>query len=256
MDAYTDFAEVYDLFMDNVPYEEWAERITEIMKSYAIEDGLVLDLCCGTGKLTRLLAEKGFDMIGVDYSEEMLQVAREAEETDPYSILYLCQDAREFELYGTVSAIVSACDSLNYITEPEDLREVFRKANNYLESRGVFIFDLNTPFKYEKLLAQETFAENRDSSAFIWDNYYDEETRINEYELTLFLEGEDGRFSRTVEEHYERNYSIEEIKALLAEAGMEFVAVYDGYTGEPLKADSERMLFVAREQKVEGKYYE
>lgn len=253
MDAYTDFASVYDRFMDNVPYELWADRIAEILKEYGIEQGLLLDLCCGTGKLTRLLRQKGFDMIGVDASEEMLQIAMEQ---DAQNILYLNQDAREFELYGTVQAIISACDSLNYITEPEDLKQVFHLANNYLEARGLLIFDMNTPYKYEKLLAQETFAENREDCAFIWDNYYDKEAKINAYDLTLFIADEAGKFDRFEEEHYERCYTLSEIQALLEAAGMEFIGAYDDYTGQPLREDSERMVIVAREMQMEGKYYE
>lgn len=258
MDAYTDFASVYDQFMDNVPYEEWANRIKEILTEYKIDEGLVLDLCCGTGKLTRLLRTLGYDMIGVDASYEMLEIAREheLEANEESQILYLNQDAREFELYGTVQAIVSACDSLNYIVEPDDLREVFRLANNYLEARGLFIFDLNTPYKYENLLAQETFAENREDCAFIWDNYFDEESRINEYELTLFIQDEKEKFNRFSEAHYERCYTLDEIKTLLAEAGMEFVAAFDDYTKGELREDSERMLIIAREKTMEGKYYE
>ena len=128
MEAYTSFAEVYDLFMDNVPYEEWSEYLADLLKEYHIEDGLLLDLGCGTGKLTRLMEKKGYDMIGVDYSYDMLAIAKEHSED---SILYLLQDMREFELYGTVRGIYSACDSLNYILEEEELREVFSLVNNY-----------------------------------------------------------------------------------------------------------------------------
>ena len=161
MDAYTSFAQVYDLFMDNVPYEAWGEYLDMLFKEYGIEDGLVLDLGCGTGKLTRFLAEKGYDMIGVDYSFEMLDIAKE--QSDP-SILYLLQDMREFELYGTVRAVYSACDCLNYILEEEELREVFALVNNYLDPGGLFVFDINTPYKYKELLAENTFAETREAS--------------------------------------------------------------------------------------------
>jgi SAM-dependent methyltransferase len=129
MDAYTGFAGVYDLFMDNIPYEEWCEYLTGLLKEYGVEDGLVLDLGCGTGKLTRLLADYGYDMIGVDLSEEMLQIAVQKEAEEPRGILYLEQDMREFELYGTVHAVVSICDSMNYLMEYEDLVQVVRLLN-------------------------------------------------------------------------------------------------------------------------------
>ena len=140
VEAYTGFAEVYDTFMDNIPYKEWAKYIQGLLEEYGIRDGLVLELGCGTGTMTELLAEAGFDMIGVDNSGEMLGTAIEKREESGHDILYLCQDMREFELYGTVRAVVSVCDSMNYITEYEDLVKVFRLVNNYLDSGGFFIF--------------------------------------------------------------------------------------------------------------------
>ena len=146
MDAYTSFAAVYDTFMVNIPYEEWAAYVIELLKEYRIENGLVLDLGCGTGNMTELLAKVGYDMIGVDNAEEMLEIAMEKRQESGYDILYLLQDMREFELYGTVKAIISICDSINYITEEEELLEVFRLVNNYLDPQGVFIFDFNTVY--------------------------------------------------------------------------------------------------------------
>ena len=173
MDAYTGFAEVYDLFMDQVPYEKWSGRIIQILSAYGIRDGLVLDLGCGTGSMTELLAGAGYDMIGVDASEEMLELAYEKRAESGHDILYLLQDMREFELYGTVRAIVSVCDSLNYITEEEELLHVFRLVRNYLDPDGVFFFDMNTIYKYSEMLGETTIAENREEGSFIWENYYD-----------------------------------------------------------------------------------
>ena len=245
MTAYTSFAQVYDLFMDNVPYEEWAMRITEILKEYGIDSGIVLDLGCGTGKLTRLMEEQGFDMIGVDNSFEMLDIAREFSKDN---ILYLLQDMREFELYGTVQAVYSACDSINYILEEEELREVFSLVNNYLDPKGVFIFDINTRYKYEELLGENTFADTREVGSFIWDIFYDPEDEINEYDLTLYIKDEKEKFLRFQENHYQRCYDFEIIKGLLEEAGLEFVAAFDDYSENPIHGMSERILIVAREK--------
>ena len=162
MDAYTGFAEVYDTFMDNVPYAEWTEYYAGILKENGIRDGLVLDLGCGTGSMTELLAGLGYDMIGVDNSEEMLEIASEKKAASGHDILYLLQDMREFELYGTVRAVISACDSVNYITEPEELAEMFALVNNYLDPGGLFLFDFNTEYKYREILGDTTIAENRD----------------------------------------------------------------------------------------------
>lgn len=250
MEAYTSFAQVYDLFMDNVPYEEWCGYLTGLLREYGIEDGLVLDLGCGTGSLTQALAEKGYDMIGVDCSEDMLEIAMEKKEAAGLDILYLLQDMREFELYGTVRAAVSICDSLNYILDEQELVQVFRLVNNYLDPGGIFIFDLNTPYKYRELLADNTFAENRPEGGFIWDNFFDKETGINEYDLALFVRepGKEELFRRFEETHYQRSYSLETIKAALKEAGMEFLAVYGEGGREEPKADAQRIFVVAREK--------
>ena len=156
MSSYESFARVYDLFMDNIPYEQWCEYLTELLKEYGATDGLVLELGCGTGNMTRLLADKGYDMIGVDNAPDMLEIAMEKKETEGQDILYLLQDMREFELYGTVKAAVSLCDSMNYILEEEELLQVFRLVNNYLDPGGMFIFDLNTEYKYREILGEQT----------------------------------------------------------------------------------------------------
>lgn len=248
MEAYDGFARVYDLFMDNVPYEEWGIYIMAILKEYDIADGLVLDLGCGTGKMTRILSAAGYDMIGADNSEEMLEIAREAEwEKESSRILYLLQDMREFELYGTVRAVISICDAVNYILEEDDLKRVFSLVNNYLDPGGIFLFDLNTVYKYRELLGETTISENREESSFIWDNYFDEESSINEYDLTLFIREKDNLYRKYEETHYQRAYEIETVKRLLTEAGMEFIAAYDAFTKNPVKPDSERVYIVARE---------
>ena len=252
MDAYSSFASVYDQFMDNVPYEEWAEYLTGLLKEYQVNDGLVLDLGCGTGSLTEILAKKGYDMIGIDNSEDMLQIAMEKRADSGLDILYLLQDMREFELYGTVAAVVSICDSMNYLTDYEDLVRTLKLANNYLDPQGVFIFDMNTVHKYRDLIGDRTIAEARDECSFIWDNDYDPETKINEYDLTLFIQEEDDLYRRFVETHYQKAYELEEVKRAIAEAGMEFVAVYDAFTRKAPDENSERVYFVAREQ---GKHW-
>lgn len=246
MDAYTSFAEVYDMFMDNIPYEDWCGYLTSLLKEYGINDGLVLDLGCGTGTLTELLAKEGYDMIGVDVSEDMLQEAIEKRAESGLPILYLLQDMREFELYGTVRVVVSICDSLNYILDYDDLARVFSLVNNYLDPKGMFIFDLNTEAKFQAM-GSETIAEVRDEGSFIWENEYDEEEKINSYDLTLFIREEDDLYRRYQETHFERAWSLDEIKKALTEAGMEFVAAYDAFTKNAPRKESDRIYVVARE---------
>ena len=247
MEAYTDFASVYDEFMDETPYEKWCENILKVLHEHEINDGLVLELGCGTGSMTELLAKKGYDMIGVDYSAEMLNIAQEKKYDSGSDILYLCQDMREFELYGTVRAIVSVCDSLNYLLEDEDIVSCFKLVNNYLDPKGIFFFDFNTNYKYETVIGDRVIAENRESCSFIWENYYDEETGINEYALTLFLPEDEDLYRKYEEFHYQKAYEIPEVIRLLQEAGLGFVTVYDAFTHEAPGEESQRVYLIARE---------
>lgn len=269
MEAYTGFASVYDALMDNVPYGEWSRYLIGLLKEYGVAGGLVCELGCGTGSITRRLRDAGYDMIGIDLSEDMLDVAREyelaaEEREDPAGapdILYLNQDMREFELYGTVAAVVSLCDSMNYMTQEEDLSKVFRLVNNYLDPGGIFIFDMNTIHKYRDLIGDTTIAENREDCSLIWENAYEEGTGLNQYDITIFkrieFEEEDGEelYERIRETHLQRAYEPETIVRLLTQAGLEFVAIYAAGTREPVKEDTERMYFIAREKHQEGKLY-
>ncbi len=247
MAAYESFAEVYDLFMDNVDYRKWGSYLIQLLKKYGVEDGLVLELGCGTGSITEYLARAGYDMIALDSSYEMLEAAMEKREKSGLDILYLNQDAREFELYGTVAAIVTGCDCMNYITEKEELLEVFRLANNYLDPGGIFLFDINTAAKY-RAIGEQTIAENRERGSFIWENYFDEEEQLNEYALTLFLPEENGLYRKEEEFHYQRAYDLETVKELLEEAGMEFAAAFEAFTENEPGEQCERLYIAAREK--------
>lgn len=244
MGSYENFARVYDELMDNVPYEEWAEFIVSILNKNGITEGLVLELGCGTGKLMTLLGNAGFDMIGVDNSVDMLQIARE--KTSP-EFLYLLQDMREFELYGAVKAVVSICDSINYVTDREDLKEVFRLVNNYLDPEGLFIFDFNTIHKYKNVIGETVIAEDRDDVSFIWFNEYDEESHLNDIDLKVFVQEEEDIYRKFQEEHIQRGYSFEEIKQIVEESGLVFLRAYDEYSNQEVRPDSERIVVVAQE---------
>ncbi len=254
MEAYTGFAGVYDSFMDDTPYAQWRDNIVRELKNYGIEDGLVLELGCGTGEMTGLLSEAGYDMIGVDASEEMLSIAMDKRADLGLDILYLRQDMREFELYGTVRAVVSVCDSINYLLSDDDILKCFRLVDNYLDPGGIFMFDFNTKYKYQ-MIGEATIAENREDCSFIWENYYDDESCINEYGLTIFEKsGEksaDGQdiFFRFYEEHMQRGYSLDEMEKLIEEAGLLFVRAYDADTLGDVTDESERVYCVAQENK-------
>lgn len=275
---YTGFAEVYDTFMDNVPYEKWCDFICEQLKKYdilpyeekdikphtdkeeyernlRIEKGTILDLGCGTGTLTRLLAQKGYDMIGIDLSEEMLQIACEK---DTAQSMYLCQDMRAFELFSTVGAVVCVCDSINYLLEEKDIVRTFSLVNNYLFPNGVFLFDFNTVHKYRDVIGDTTIAENREECSFIWDNYYHADKQMNEYDLTIFVRDEDEEdvtegeneavpFWRLRETHIQRGYTLDTMKDLVRQAGLVFVEAMDADTLGEVNDQSERVYVIARE---------
>lgn len=244
MGSYENFARVYDELMDNVPYEEWAQFILNLLQDRKITEGLVLELGCGTGKLMTLLGKAGFDMIGVDNSVEMLQIAREKTSQD---FLYLLQDMREFELYGTVKAVISVCDSVNYITKKEELRKVFQLVNNYLDPEGLFIFDFNTEYKYRELIGETVIAEDREDVSFIWFNEYDEESHLNDIDLKVFVQEEGDIYRKFQEEHIQRGYTLPEIKQLLEESGLIFLEAYEEYTTQAPQMDSGRIVVVAQE---------
>ena len=248
MDAYAGFAQVYDRLMEDVDYDKWVDYIFEIFKKYNVSPSLVAELGCGTGNITNRLAKAAIEMIGVDISEEMLGIARKKAVDADLDVLYLCQDMREFELYGTVDVILSLCDSINYITEKDDLLEVFKLVNNYLEPKGLFVFDLNTEYKFKNILADNVFAQSDDDISYIWENNYDEDEKINEYYVNFFIKDKNEKYEKVEECHYERAYCMEEIKGLVEESGMDLIDVFDAFTFEKPKSDSQRIYVIAREK--------
>ena len=264
--AYTSFSMVYDELMDDIPYDEWADYLVELLREEGIQKGKTLaELGCGTGKMTRRLAEAGYQMLGVDLSEDMLMVARDVQMehfyslgvdidfscesvTDDDHILYIQQDMAELELDSVADAFVSICDSMNYLTEEDALYKTFCNVAKYMASDGVFIFDMKTPYFFREVLADNTFAESRDEVSFIWENYFDMATQINEYALSLFvpLDDEESVYRKFEEYHYQRAYSVAAVKEQAQRAGLRVTAVYDALTKEVAKDNSERWYFVLK----------
>lgn len=248
-DAYTDFALVYDELMDNIPYDDWTKYLHSLLQRYNINAGIIAELGCGTGNITERLAKLGYDMIGIDCSETMLDIANDKKYENESNSLYLCQDMREFELYGTVNAIISICDSVNYITEPEELLEVFKLANNYLEPKGKLIFDFNTRHYYKDVVANRTIAEDREDVSFIWDNYYEEQDNINELSLSIFslADKEKKYYKKHQELHLQRGYTLSEMKELIKRSGMTLIGAYKAFTDEEADEACERIYIIAEE---------
>ena len=189
-------------------------------------------------------------MIGIDNSQEMLNIAMEKKQESGSEILYLCQDMRDIDLYSTVGTVVSVCDSVNYLTENEDVEDTFALVENYLYPGGIFIFDFNTVYKYETVIGDTTIAENRDDCSFIWENYYHADEHINEYDLTIFVKENEKRelFRRFSETHFQRGYTLKEMKEFIEKAGMEIVLSLDADTHKAPGEESERIYMIARKK--------
>lgn len=256
LENYTGYASLYDISMEHIPYDKWANYIDGILVQHGIDKGLVLELGCGTGNMTRKMADKGYDMIGIDFSEDMLSIARQGSEDREDGILYLCQDMREFELYGTVAAIICVCDSINYILTEEDLSKVFRLASNYLDPGGLFIFDMDTEYLYREVLGDNTTYMNHELGDLIWENSFYPDDMINEVNLTLFIkESGSNLYSKHEETHIRKAYTIDTIKRLLDKTNLDFVAAYHELTSEEARDKSERIYIVAKERYQTDKLY-
>lgn len=250
MNSYTEFARVYDKFMDNIPYVEWAEYVCQLLDDNHIkqnENHTILDAGCGTGTLTQLLSVNGYHMIGIDNSQDMLTIASEKMyEMNTKDITYSMQDMRDFALPKKVSAVVSICDSVNYLESIDDLKKFFICVKESLTEDGILIFDLKTQYFFSQMLGDDTFAENRDDSAYIWDNYYYEDQNINEYQLHIFIKNKNGSFDRYEETHVQKGYSLQEVKDTLKEAGARTIEVFDAFSNEGPTQESERLYFVVK----------
>ena len=260
MNEYNVIAGVYDRINSGVDYEKWANFTESLFDKYLSErPELILDLASGTGKMTIELARRGYDMIGVDRSPEMLSRASDAvfdaiidgilpeEGKRP---LFLCQSMTDFELYGTVGAILCCLDSLNYLTGDGELDKCFALAHNYLDPNGLFIFDMNTPYKFENVYGENAYVydvDEEDGGSFcVWQNFYDKKTKLCDFLLTVFEENEDGRYSRYDEEQKERCYTMEEIKSSLTRAGFELLEAVADTDSSPAVDNTERWHFTAR----------
>ena len=247
MKAYTAFAYVYDEYMDNIPYDKWGKYMIGLLKDFGIgKDASVVDLGCGTGTVTRMLFDAGYDVVGIDMSEDMLAIAADKIAQSGQDILYSCQDMREFQLPFKVDAFTSIGDSMNYITNVKDLESVFKNVYDNINDDGVFIFDLKTIHFFRDILAENTYAENRDESAFIWDNYYNEEDHNNEYDLAVFVMNDNGSFDRYEEQHFQHGFELSEVEEAANAVGLKVVAIFNAFTKNPPKDDSERVYYVLR----------
>lgn len=244
---YEALASFYDGLNPDVNYREWADFVEDIFKKYGkIETKMVLDLACGTGSMSVELAKKGYEVIGVDLSPEMLMISQQKAYEEGQSILFLNQDMCEIDLYGTVDACVCCLDSVNYVTDREKLKRCFSLVNNFMNDGGLFLFDVNTPHKFKNTYGNNAYILENENVLCAWQNNFDENTGICEFGLSFFVEGEDGLYERFDEEQIEKMYTDEELRALLKECFFEVVGVFSDYKYGEQNEKDERWYYVCR----------
>lgn len=243
--SYGSFAAYYDRLMGDTPYGRWCDYFEKIWEKQKKKVQTVVDLGCGTGEITLRLAKRGYEMIGVDLSEEMLARARQKGTEAKADVLWLNQDICSLDLYGTVDGAVSSLDTINYITDKRRLLKCFERVHLFLEPGGCFIFDINSPYKFEKVLGRNSFAYDYSDLFCLWQNFYDPKTRLCEFDLTVF-EWEGENFSRYDERQQERCYHIGECRDLLLRAGFAKVSVWRPFALRAPGPRCERIFFAAR----------
>jgi len=247
--AYQTFAQVYDRFMVDMPVNSWISFIEGLWALNSPKPNLVLDVGCGTGVISLSLAQKGYNVIAIDISEDMLAIAQQKAASADLNVLFLQQDMRTFELYGTVDSVVCICDVVNYLEGCTDLHRFFALVHNYLNPGGLFIFDISTEYKFREVLSNSVFCDIDESAAYIWENSFDPEARINEYQVTLFVENESSKYDRVEELHRLKAFSIEDIKSALELTGFSDTCIYDADDFGEIRNESERVFFSSRKQK-------
>ncbi len=244
MASYSSFAYIYDSLTTDVEYEKRADYLEELFKKhFDKKPELICELGCGTGTMCNILSDRGYDMIGIDMSESMLDVAMQ--KSVGKNILYLNQDMRSFELYGTVDVIICLLDSFNYITDIEELEHIFKLCKNYLNPNGLLIFDINTKYKFENVLADNIYTYDTDEVYYVWENNYDPENKLCEFFLTFFVEN-DGVYERIDEYHVEKCYDDCEIENALEKAGFNKAEKYGDLTLNMPKNTEERVFYLVK----------
>lgn len=245
--SYDIFSKFYDTLTDNVEYKKRADYFCRLLSMCGVNDGILLDLGCGTGSMSIEMAQRGFDVIGVDSSIGMLNAARAKCFESGKQVLLLNQKMQELDLFGTVKAAVCVLDCINHLPSADDVKKAFGKVALFTEPGGAFAFDVNTPYKHKNVLGDNAFVFETDDFFCTWQNNYDPDDGSVEIELDFFEE-EDGAYYRSTETFTERAYELDDISEWLEQAGFEIIGIFDDMTVEPVKPDSQRAVFIARKK--------
>lgn len=248
--SYDIFSSVYDILTDNVNYQQITDRICSLLSQNGINGGLLLDLGCGTGTLSFMLEERGYEIIGVDPSEDMLSIANEKKYELGSPAIFLCQSGESLDLYGTIDCAVSSLDTINHIDSLDKVKETFKRISLFMNMGGVFIFDMNTPYKHEKILGNNTFIYDMDEVYCVWQNSFDKEEMETKIDLDFFIENEDDLFERYSESFCEYAYKPEDILYVLEQCGFEILGTYDDYSDNPVNDETQRITVVAKKIKT------
>lgn len=242
---YGEFAYVYDRLMEEVDYLQWITHIESVFERAGITPKKLVELACGTGNITIPLAKRGYQMMGIDISEDMLMVAREKSLDQGADVLLIQQDICQLELAGAYEAILCLCDGVNYILDTEGLLGAFQSIYRHLSPGGVFLFDISSSYKLREILGNHTFGENQGDLCYLWENYFDESQRVIDMNLTFFIQ-ENKLFRKFEELHRQRAYEIQELESLLRISGFEKIQYYDGFSWNRPREDSQRILFICQ----------
>lgn len=243
--SYGVFAGVYDILTENVDYEKIADKIDTLFGQEIKKQGSLLDLGCGTGTLSFLLEEKGFDVIGIDKSEDMLAESFEKKSELASDVMFLCQDLTELDLFGTAASAVCVLDTVNHIDSKEKVCEFFRRVSLFLEMNGLFLLDINTPYKHRKVLADNTFIYDTDDVYCIWQNSYDKDARRTDIDLDFFIKDGENYF-RESESFSEYEYDINDIIESLEQNGFTVLRQFDGYSEKNPTDTTERIVLLSQ----------
>jgi SAM-dependent methyltransferase len=247
--SYERFAYVYDYLMQDVNYDGWLDFINREAQSYSVEGKDILDIACGTGELSLLLAGAGFAVTGVDLSEDMLVIAQEKALDRNCKLSLFQQDMAELDLGKEYDLVTIFCDSLNYLEREEDVIETFKHVHSHLRKDGLFLFDVHSVFKMSQIFMNSTFTQTDDAVSYIWDCFPGDVPNSVEHELTFFVHDEEsGLYERVEELHKQRTYPVLQLKEWLLSAGFEVLDVTGDFTGQPPSDKSERIFFTCRKK--------
>ncbi len=245
--SYEDFSRFYDLLTDNVEYKKRADYFCRLLSLCGINGGIMLDLACGTGSISVEMAKKGFDVIGVDSSIGMLNAARQKVYESGEQILLLNQSMDDIDLFGTVDCAVCVLDSINHLSDSEQVKRTFEKVSLFMNPGGAFAFDVNTLYKHKNILADNSFVYDLEELYCVWQNNFNEADGSVDISLDFFEE-EDGVYYRSGESFTEKAYELDDIQKWLEESGFEVIGIYDDMTTESVHPETERAVFLAKKK--------